>query len=44
MQAPAVGGVTLPRGNGKTVRLPRGASLDRLRREDRRQPGVARRR
>ncbi|ASO19385.1 Translation initiation factor IF-2 [Actinoalloteichus hoggarensis] len=27
MQAPSVGGVRLPRGNGETVRLPRGASL-----------------
>ncbi len=27
MQAPAVGGVTAPRGNGKTIRLPQGASL-----------------
>ena len=27
MQAPAVGGVRLPRGNGETIRLARGASL-----------------
>ncbi|WP_433139414.1 translation initiation factor IF-2 [Actinomadura nitritigenes] len=27
MQAPAVGGVSAPRGNGKTIRLPQGASL-----------------
>ena len=27
MQAPSVGGVMLPRGNGQTVRLSRGASL-----------------
>ena len=27
MQAPAMGGVSLPRGNGAVVRLPRGASL-----------------
>ena len=27
MQAPSIGGVRLPRGNGATVRLPRGASL-----------------
>jgi translation initiation factor IF-2 len=27
MQAPAIGGVRVPRGNGKTVRLPQGASL-----------------
>ncbi|WP_422646943.1 translation initiation factor IF-2 [Actinoalloteichus caeruleus] len=27
MQAPSVGGVRLPRGNGEVVRLPRGASL-----------------
>jgi translation initiation factor IF-2 len=27
MQAPAIGGVRVPRGNGQTVRLPRGASL-----------------
>ena len=27
MQAPAIGGVRVPRGNGETVRLPRGASL-----------------
>ncbi len=27
MQAPAVGGVRVPRGNGQTVRLPRGSSL-----------------
>ncbi len=27
MQAPSVGGVRLPRGNGAAVRLPRGASL-----------------
>ncbi|RIQ10926.1 translation initiation factor IF-2, partial [Jiangella rhizosphaerae] len=27
MQAPSIGGVRLPRGNGDTVRLPRGASL-----------------
>ncbi|APU13913.1 translation initiation factor IF-2 [Actinoalloteichus sp. GBA129-24] len=27
MQAPSVGGVRLPKGNGETVRLPRGASL-----------------
>ena len=27
MQAPSIGGVMLPRGNGQTVRLPRGASL-----------------
>ncbi len=27
MQAPSIGGVQLPRGNGQTVRLPRGASL-----------------
>ena len=27
MQAPAIGGVRLPRGNGAVVRLPRGASL-----------------
>jgi len=27
MQAPAIGGVTLPRGNGQTVRLVRGSSL-----------------
>src|SRR5690606_17894985 len=27
MPAPAVGGVTPPRGNGKTIRLPQGASL-----------------
>ncbi len=27
MQAPSIGGVTLPRGNGSTVRLPRGSSL-----------------
>ncbi|WP_273935075.1 translation initiation factor IF-2 [Kutzneria chonburiensis] len=27
MQAPSVGGVRLPRGNGESIRLPRGASL-----------------
>ncbi|TDB99020.1 translation initiation factor IF-2 [Actinomadura sp. 7K534] len=27
MQAPAVGGVSAPRGNGRTIRLPQGASL-----------------
>jgi len=27
MQAPAIGGVQVPRGGGKTIRLPRGASL-----------------
>ena len=27
MQAPTIGGVRLPRGNGQVVRLPRGASL-----------------
>lgn len=27
MQAPSIGGVRLPRGNGQVVRLPRGASL-----------------
>jgi translation initiation factor IF-2 len=27
MQAPAIGGVTAPRGNGKTIKLPQGASL-----------------
>jgi translation initiation factor IF-2 len=27
MQAPSIGGVQVPRGNGQTVRLPRGASL-----------------
>jgi translation initiation factor IF-2 len=27
MQAPSIGGVTLPRGNGQVVRLPRGSSL-----------------
>jgi translation initiation factor IF-2 len=27
MQAPAVGGVSVPRGNGQIIRLPRGASL-----------------
>jgi len=27
MQAPTIGGVSVPRGNGETVRLPRGASL-----------------
>ncbi|HJU98712.1 MAG TPA: translation initiation factor IF-2, partial [Jiangellaceae bacterium] len=27
MQAPSIGGVRVPRGNGQTVRLPRGASL-----------------
>jgi translation initiation factor IF-2 len=27
MQAPSIGGVSLPRGNGETLRLPRGASL-----------------
>jgi len=27
MQAPTIGGVRVPRGNGETVRLPRGASL-----------------
>nr|WP_246211836.1 translation initiation factor IF-2 [Phytoactinopolyspora alkaliphila] len=27
MQAPTIGGVRLPRGNGQTIRLPRGASL-----------------
>ena len=27
MQAPTIGGVQVPRGNGQTVRLPRGASL-----------------
>ncbi|MGH8777050.1 MAG: translation initiation factor IF-2, partial [Jiangellaceae bacterium] len=27
MQAPSIGGVRVPRGNGETVRLPRGASL-----------------
>ncbi|WP_238697835.1 translation initiation factor IF-2 N-terminal domain-containing protein, partial [Streptomyces sp. E5N91] len=27
MQAPSVGGVMLPRGNGETIRLSRGASL-----------------
>ena len=27
MQAPAIGGVRLPRGNGAVLRLPRGASL-----------------
>ncbi len=27
MQAPSIGGVTLPRGNGAVVRLPRGSSL-----------------
>jgi translation initiation factor IF-2 len=30
MQAPAIGGVQVPRGNGSTVRLPRGASLTDL--------------
>ena len=30
MAAPSMGGVTLPRGNGQTVRLPRGASLTDL--------------
>ena len=30
MQAPAVGGVRLPRGNGETIRLRRGASLSDL--------------
>ena len=41
MQAPVVGGVRLPHGNGETIRLARGASLIGLRREDRRQPGRA---
>ena len=41
MQAPVVGGVRLPHGNGETIRLARGASLVGLRREDRRQPGRA---
>ena len=27
MQAPSVGGVRLPKGNGESIRLPRGASL-----------------
>jgi len=27
MQAPTIGGVQIPRGNGETIRLPRGASL-----------------
>ena len=27
MQAPAIGGVTIPRGNGQVIRLSRGASL-----------------
>ena len=27
MQAPSIGGVRVPRGNGQTIRLPRGASL-----------------
>jgi translation initiation factor IF-2 len=27
MQAPSIGGVQVPRGNGETIRLPRGASL-----------------
>jgi translation initiation factor IF-2 len=27
MQAPSIGGVSIPRGNGQTIRLPRGASL-----------------
>jgi translation initiation factor IF-2 len=27
MQAPSIGGVRVPRGNGQTVRLPQGASL-----------------
>jgi translation initiation factor IF-2 len=27
MQAPTIGGVAVPRGNGETIRLPRGASL-----------------
>ena len=27
MQAPSIGGVQVPRGNGQTIRLPRGASL-----------------
>jgi translation initiation factor IF-2 len=27
MQAPSIGGVTLPRGNGQVIRLPRGSSL-----------------
>jgi len=27
MQAPSVGGIRLPKGNGETIRLPRGASL-----------------
>src|SRR5690606_30622955 len=27
LQAPAIGGVQVPRGGGKTIRLPRGASL-----------------
>jgi translation initiation factor IF-2 len=30
MQAPSIGGVSLPRGNGDVVRLPRGASLTDL--------------
>ncbi|QNG35725.1 translation initiation factor IF-2 [Geodermatophilaceae bacterium NBWT11] len=30
MSAPSMGGVSLPRGNGQTVRLPRGASLTDL--------------
>ena len=30
MQAPTIGGVTLPRGQGQTVRMPRGASLSDL--------------
>jgi translation initiation factor IF-2 len=30
MQAPSIGGVSLPRGNGSVVRLPRGASLSDL--------------
>ena len=30
MAAPSMGGVSLPRGNGQTVRLPRGASLTDL--------------
>ena len=27
MQAPAIGGVSIPRGNGQVIRLSRGASL-----------------
>ena len=40
MQAPVVGGVRLPHGNGGPIRLARGASLSDFA-EDQRQPGLA---